>query len=354
MTRERGRPRCRFTGSRWLVFMLAVALLAPPPALAFPINAPNARTLFGGFSLGSVRLRVTEAETLKEGTETIGNPRDQSITTFEEDATFVYGATRDLTLGLTFPVIERRLRFDDPAGGRRTIVADGPGDLSVVGVYRVFRRDVADLAGYTALTEAMGDMEAAKVIARYIELVDRVLRPSTRMFERVGDEVLIVGDEAVTTRRTASDLHAAVECEPPFPAVRAGVHAGRVLEHDGKYFGAALNLTARVASHAVAGQILCTETVARQADGLEDIECREVGPVHFRNIVEPVRIFEVIASPGCGQTTVVDPVCRMHVTPETATARFSFSGMTYSFCSLGCARAFAERPHLYAGEAGGR
>lgn len=101
-------------------------------------------------------------------------------------------------------------------------------------------------------------------------------------------------------------------------------------------------------------EYLCTETVARPAKGLEDIQCREVGSVHFRNIVDPVRIFEVIAGPGCDQTTVVDPVCRMHVTPETATPYFSFGGTTYYFCSLGCARAFAERPHLYAGEAGGR
>lgn len=213
---------------------------------------------------------------------------------------------------------------------------------------------IADLAGYTALTEAMGDMEAAKVIARYVELVDGVLRPGTRMLERVGDEVLIVGDEVASTLRTARDLHAAVECEPLFPAVRAGLHAGRVLEQDGKYFGAVLNLAARVASHAAAGQILCTETVARQADGLEDIQCREVGLVRFRNIVEPVRVFEVIAGLGCGQTTVVDPVCRMHVSPETAPARQPFGETTYYFCSIGCARAFAERPHLYVGGDSGR
>ncbi len=142
MTRENRGRLCRFNGARWAAVVLTLALLAPPPALAFPINAPNARTLFGGFSLGSVRLRVTEADTLKEGTETIGDPRDQSMTTFEEDATFVYGATRDLTLGLTFPIIERRLRFDDTAGKRRTITADGPGDLSIVGVYRFFRHDI--------------------------------------------------------------------------------------------------------------------------------------------------------------------------------------------------------------------
>lgn len=213
---------------------------------------------------------------------------------------------------------------------------------------------IADLAGYTALTEAMGDMEAAKVIARYVELAHDVLRPGTRLVERVGDELLIVGDDVPSTLHTARDLHAAIECEPLFPAVRAGLHAGRVLEHDGKYFGAALNLTARVASHAAAGQILCTEAVATQAEGLGDIECREVGLVRFRNIVEPVRVFEVIAGPGCGQRTVVDPVCRMHVTPDAAPARQQLGDTTFYFCSIGCARAFAERPHVYMRDDSGR
>lgn len=213
---------------------------------------------------------------------------------------------------------------------------------------------IADLAGYTALTEAMGDMEAAKVIGRYVELAHDVLRHGTRVVERVGDELLIVGGDVASTVRTAMDLHAAVECEPLFSAVRAGLHAGRVLEHDGKYFGAALNLAAWVASYAAAGQILCTEAVATRTEGLEDIECREVGLVRFRNIVEPVRVFEVIAGPGCGQTIVVDPVCRMHVTPETAPARRPFGDATYYFCSIGCARAFGERPHLYVGDESGR
>jgi hypothetical protein len=122
--------------------VLAMALLLPDAAGAFPINAPNARTLFGGFTLGSARLKITRAATLKEGTESVTDPKDQAATTVEEDIEFVSGATRDLTLGVTQPILERHLRFDDPAGERRTISADGPGDLTLVGVYRVYRRNV--------------------------------------------------------------------------------------------------------------------------------------------------------------------------------------------------------------------
>jgi len=132
-------PLSRSVLASWI---LVATLAVSDPAAAFPINAPNARTLFGGFTLGSFRLRVTREATLKEGTETVSDPRDQAVTTFEEDVTVVYGATRDLTVGVSIPILQRRLRFDDPAGGRRTISADGLGDLTVVGAYRFFRRDV--------------------------------------------------------------------------------------------------------------------------------------------------------------------------------------------------------------------
>jgi len=131
-------------GLRWIAAAsVAVTLMLPDLVAAFPINAPNARTLFGGFTLGSFRFRVTREATLKEGTESVTDPQDQAVTTFEEDVTAVYGLTGDFTVGLTLPILQRRLRFDTPAGERRTISADGLGDLTLVGAYRLYRRDVA-------------------------------------------------------------------------------------------------------------------------------------------------------------------------------------------------------------------
>lgn len=208
---------------------------------------------------------------------------------------------------------------------------------------------MADLAGYTALTETMGDVEAARVITRYVEIAHDVLQPGTRLVERVGDEILIVGDDVPSVVRTATALREVIECEPLFPTVRAGMHTGKALEHDGRFLGGALNLTARVAAHASAGQILCTEPVATVAKGLSDVEWRQVGPVRFKNVADPVLIFEVLAPSRCGETSAVDPVCRMQIARETAPARLPFRNATFYFCSLACARAFAERPDDYAG-----
>ncbi|HEV8616827.1 MAG TPA: adenylate/guanylate cyclase domain-containing protein, partial [Methylomirabilota bacterium] len=121
---------------------------------------------------------------------------------------------------------------------------------------------IADLAGYTALTEAHGGMEAAKTVSRYVELASQALVPGARLLENVGDQVLIVADDVRAAVQTALRLRDAVEREPLFPDVRIGIHAGPVVEQAGHYFGSALNVTARLAAHARAGEVLCTERIA--------------------------------------------------------------------------------------------
>ena len=50
---------------------------------------------------------------------------------------------------------------------------------------------IADLAGYTALTEAHGDMSAARIVKRYDEIVNDNILPGTKLVERVGNACTI-------------------------------------------------------------------------------------------------------------------------------------------------------------------
>jgi adenylate cyclase len=204
---------------------------------------------------------------------------------------------------------------------------------------------IADLAGYTALTEAHGGAEAAKTVARYMELASNALGPGVRLAERVGDQVLIVGDDPCNAATTALRLKDAVDREPLFLGVRIGIDVGAAVEQDGAYFGSALNIAARVAAHARSGQILCTRDVAAAVRGMSDLRCVALGTVRFKNVSEPVEVFE-IASAG-QPSAVVDPVCRMHVEAATAPARLPFNGTTYYFCSFQCAEAFTRHPPAY-------
>lgn len=207
---------------------------------------------------------------------------------------------------------------------------------------------IADLSGYTALTEAHGSREAAKIVARYVELAQAALGPAIDVVERVGDELLVVASDPPIAVQAAIRLREAVEQEPFFPEVRAGLHGGPVLEQQGRYFGAPLNLTARVAAHARAGQILCTNAIAEAAKGLAGVTYRPLGQVRFRNVAQSVTLFEVSSTRAGGGAALIDPVCRMQVRLEEAAGQLAYAGRTYHFCSLECARIFAGSPEAYA------
>ncbi|MBI2161029.1 MAG: YHS domain-containing protein [Candidatus Rokubacteria bacterium] len=202
---------------------------------------------------------------------------------------------------------------------------------------------MADLSGFTALTEAHGSLHAADVVARYMEIVRGALEDGVRFVERVGDGILLVADEAAPAVRTAIRLREAIEREPLFPMVRIGLNAGRVVERGGEFFGSPLNLTARVTAHARAGQILCTEPVAASTRALGDVELCKLGTVKFKNVSAPVPVFELVCRPDAA-APVIDPVCRMRVDPETAAARILYKDAPRYFCSLECAKAFLEKP----------
>jgi class 3 adenylate cyclase len=207
---------------------------------------------------------------------------------------------------------------------------------------------IADLAGFTALTETHGNLHAAHVVTRFLELVRATLQPGARLVERVGDAVLIVADDTVCAVRTAIALHDAAEREPLFPLLRIGVHGGPVVQLGDSYFGTPLNLTARLASYAKPDQILCTERVAQSGGDLPDVEFRALGPVRLKNIAMPVAVFQVMLAHRRRAAILVDPVCRMRVSAKQAPVRVPFGRRTYHFCSLPCARAFAEHLDRYA------
>ena len=56
----------------------------------------------------------------------------------------------------------------------------------------------ADLAGYTALTEAHGDDGAADVALRFFDLAASLLPGDARIVKTIGDAVMIVASEAPT------------------------------------------------------------------------------------------------------------------------------------------------------------
>jgi len=199
---------------------------------------------------------------------------------------------------------------------------------------------MADLSGYTALTETHGNVHAAHVLERYLELAEAALAPGARILERVGDEMVIIAADAPSAIATAVRLREGIACEPLFPMVRIGIHAGAVVEDNGRYVGAGLNVTSRVMGQAAAGQIVCTDTVRRLAGGGPAVVYRDLGPVRLKNVREAVRLFDIEETAPPPSAVAVDPVCRMQIGPDAAVAEAIVDGQRYLFCSLECRDVF--------------
>ena len=124
-------------------------------------------------------------------------------------------------------------------------------ELDIEGMSEIDRTlMIADLAGYTALTETHGAMHASEVVLRFGRMAEESLEPGVVIVDRIGDQVLCAGGDTQAVLRTLLRLCLRVEREPGFLGMQAGIHKGSVVAREGRLFGSPLNLTARLAAHA--------------------------------------------------------------------------------------------------------
>src|SRR5438128_2321474 len=124
----------------------------------------------------------------------------------------------------------------------------------------------ADLAGFTALTEAHGDRQAADVAAEFSTAVRPLLVPHrAREVKTMGDALMICGSDAAAAIRLALAIVDDVGTQHAFPAVRVDMNTGQAQERDGDWFGSAVNVAARVSGIASGGEVLLTEATRAAA-----------------------------------------------------------------------------------------
>jgi adenylate cyclase len=206
----------------------------------------------------------------------------------------------------------------------------------------------ADIAGFTALTEAHGDQQAADLVDEFCRAV-RAELPAVAgtHVKTIGDAVMLrIEDPAQAVRlglRIVHDLMAGHGA----PGVRVGMHHGPAVERDGDFFGAAVNLAARVSAAAVAGEVLLSARTAALAPAPDGVAYASRGRQVLRNVREPVELVAAIRAGDTVGPLVVDPVCQMAVDPDRAAGRLTYDGTDYFFCALGCAGAFARHPDRF-------
>lgn len=210
----------------------------------------------------------------------------------------------------------------------------------------------ADLAGFTALTEVHGDDQAADLAVEFCRSVNRLLPPGAEDLKMLGDACLLRVDEASDAVALGLSLTGEVATRHGVPDVRVGMHTGTAVRRGAEWFGAAINIAARVAAMAGPGEVLLTATTRDAVAKRPDVRFADRGVHELRHVSTPVQLYSAhraLSGNGTARWSV-DPVCRMRVDAKRAASAVEDRGVEVFFCSTTCAATFARSPERYRGE----
>jgi adenylate cyclase len=125
-----------------------------------------------------------------------------------------------------------------------------------------------DLVGFSDWALEAGDDAALELLRTVGRTVDPAIRDREgRIVKRLGDGVMAVFDQAapaVDAALVASRAVGQIELDGYSPELRAGIHFGKPRKLGSDYFGVDVNVAARVADAAGAGEVLISESVCEQ------------------------------------------------------------------------------------------
>jgi class 3 adenylate cyclase len=148
----------------------------------------------------------------------------------------------------------------------------------------------ADLCGFSAATERLSMSELTEVLAEFeAAAYDEAASAGGRCVKLIGDAAMLVAASADALTDMTHRLVTRMDEQSGLLPVRVGMAAGDVVFRDGDYFGAPVNLAARLLALAAPGDVLADEALAHRLDPAQwRIEAREPQEVKgFRAPVAP-------------------------------------------------------------------
>jgi class 3 adenylate cyclase len=165
----------------------------------------------------------------------------------------------------------------------------------------------ADIAESTALTERMGDAAFREKARALDEALRRAITSNGGTAiegKLLGDGVLAVFGAAREAIACAQEMHRLAEVSSPPRAgegpgegsallLHVGVHAGDVIRENNNVYGGAVNIAARVASEAAAGETLVSATVRDLARTSAGVSFEDRGERELKGVGDTVRVWAV-------------------------------------------------------------
>jgi class 3 adenylate cyclase len=164
----------------------------------------------------------------------------------------------------------------------------------------------ADIAGYSRIADERGDEAAADLALDFLERARNIaVAHGAEVVKCLGDAVMIHAEEAADAVQLALDLMDAFGPDAGLPEVHAGLHAGPALQRAGDWWGATVNVAARVAAAAEPGELLVTEAARLQAGRVNSARWRSLEPLSLKNIRLPVQVYAASRGPAPNSDRVV-------------------------------------------------
>ncbi|KKM87540.1 hypothetical protein LCGC14_1267850 [marine sediment metagenome] len=205
---------------------------------------------------------------------------------------------------------------------------ENPSALDLGGERRKVTIMMTDLRGFTALSERLEPEQVVQMLNAYFEImVDLVLKYNGNINEFIGDALLVIfgapqemEDRAQRAVACAIEMQNAMvevnkrNCAEGLPEVEMGIglnetevivgNIGSSKRSKYAVVGSGVNLTSRIESYTVGGQILVSESVRKEAGEVLRIDAqRDILP---KGAVSSLRIYEVGGISGQYNFTLVN------------------------------------------------
>jgi adenylate cyclase len=202
--------------------------------------------------IGSSMARIAEAETSPGATPILMSSGDSII----DADRFARQAGESLpAMGRLLEYVWRRHL---QAATRRAMLLRAR--HSEEGISPVMAVGFADMVGFTALSQHLGDEELAAVVARFEELAhDAVVALGGRVVKMIGDEVMFVVSTATDAAEIGLSLAETYAGDELLSDVRVALAVGPVLVKDGDFYGPVVNLASRLVGVANPGTVLVSD-----------------------------------------------------------------------------------------------
>jgi class 3 adenylate cyclase len=158
---------------------------------------------------------------------------------------------------------------------------------------------IADIRGYSRFTDEYGDEAAARLAAKFADLVrDGVELRGGELVELRGDEALAVFESARQATRAALDLQASfsheTDTDKDLPLnVGIGIDSGEAIALEEGYRGGALNVAARLCAMAHGGEVLTSAATASLAGRIPGLRYIDRGEANLKGIQDSVHVMRV-------------------------------------------------------------